>query len=72
MQFFFFQAGDGILGLVRSRGLGDLYKRQDQGGPGNERARDRARHPGNHHQPDRTGPHQAAPGPEKVTGAGHL
>ena len=29
---FFFQAEDGIRGLVRSRGLGDVYKRQvDQG-----------------------------------------
>ena len=27
-QFFFFQAEDGIRGLVRSRGLGDVYKRQ--------------------------------------------
>ena len=26
--FFFFQAEDGILDLVRSRGLGDVYKRQ--------------------------------------------
>ena len=26
--FFFFQAEDGILYLVRSRGLGDVYKRQ--------------------------------------------
>ena len=26
--FFFFQAEDGIRGLVRSRGLGDVYKRQ--------------------------------------------
>jgi len=26
--FFFFQAGDGIRDLVRSRGLGDVYKRQ--------------------------------------------
>ena len=25
---FFFQAEDGILDLVRSRGLGDVYKRQ--------------------------------------------
>ena len=25
---FFFQAGDGIRDLVRSRGLGDVYKRQ--------------------------------------------
>ena len=27
---FFFQAEDGIRGLVRSRGLGDVYKRQSQ------------------------------------------
>ena len=26
----FFQAEDGIRGLVRSRGLGDVYKRQDK------------------------------------------
>ena len=25
---FFFQAGDGIRDVVRSRGLGDVYKRQ--------------------------------------------
>ena len=30
--FFFFQAEDGIRDLVRSRGLGDVYKRQGQGG----------------------------------------
>ena len=29
MSFFFFQAEDGIRYLVRSRGLGDVYKRQD-------------------------------------------
>ena len=28
---FFFQAEDGIRDLVRSRGLGDVYKRQVQG-----------------------------------------
>ena len=28
---FFFQAEDGIRDLVRSRGLGDVYKRQDFG-----------------------------------------
>ena len=28
---FFFQAEDGIRDLVRSRGLGDVYKRQCQG-----------------------------------------
>ena len=27
--FFFFQAEDGIRSLVRSRGLGDVYKRQE-------------------------------------------
>ena len=30
IQFFFFQAEDGIRDLVRSRGLGDVYKRQFQ------------------------------------------
>ena len=29
--FFFFQAEDGIRDLVRSRGLGDVYKRQAVG-----------------------------------------
>ena len=29
---FFFQAEDGIRDLVRSRGLGDVYKRQGVGG----------------------------------------
>ena len=28
--FFFFQAEDGIRDLVRSRGLGDVYKRQQK------------------------------------------
>ena len=28
-MFFFFQAEDGIRDLVRSRGLGDVYKRQN-------------------------------------------
>ena len=28
-EVFFFQAEDGIRDLVRSRGLGDVYKRQD-------------------------------------------
>ena len=30
MFFFFFQAEDGIRDLVRSRGLGDVYKRQSR------------------------------------------
>ena len=29
--YFFFQAEDGIRDLVRSRGLGDVYKRQQVG-----------------------------------------
>ena len=31
--FFFFQAEDGIRDLVRSRGLGDVYKRQGKAQP---------------------------------------
>ena len=31
-SFFFFQAEDGIRDLVRSRGLGDVYKRQEYTG----------------------------------------
>ena len=31
-SFFFFQAEDGIRDLVRSRGLGDVYKRQGYSG----------------------------------------
>ena len=31
LYFFFFQAEDGIRDLVRSRGLGDVYKRQRYG-----------------------------------------
>ena len=33
MCFFFFQAEDGIRDLVRSRGLGDVYKRQVEWAP---------------------------------------
>ena len=36
--FFFFQAEDGIRDLVRSRGLGDVYKRQHGRGTGRHRA----------------------------------
>ena len=32
LYFFFFQAEDGIRDLVRSRGLGDVYKRQGLAG----------------------------------------
>ena len=43
--FFFFQAEDGIRDLVRSRGLGDVYKRQGRGndGLGDDRRRDHGR-----------------------------
>ena len=40
-MFFFFQAEDGIRDLVRSRGLGDVYKRQgepDQKNDGDQKA----------------------------------
>ena len=40
LMFFFFQAEDGIRDLVRSRGLGDVYKRQAEG----HGARDVLRH----------------------------
>ena len=33
LWFLFFQAEDGIRDLVRSRGLGDVYKRQERGQP---------------------------------------
>ena len=38
--FFFFQAEDGIRDLVRSRGLGDVYKRQLQVFGPRDRAKD--------------------------------
>ena len=44
---FFFQAEDGIRDLVRSRGLGDVYKRQEQAIgdlPADEGDRPAARH----------------------------
>ena len=40
--FFFFQAEDGIRDLVRSRGLGDVYKRQGDERPDDVDAEDRA------------------------------
>ena len=40
---FFFQAEDGIRDLVRSRGLGDVYKRQEQGAAGPHRGRPQGR-----------------------------
>ena len=39
LYFFFFQAEDGIRDLVRSRGLGDVYKRQTQAMPMTMRVR---------------------------------
>ena len=47
MSFFFFQAEDGIRDLVRSRGLGDVYKRQEQC-QGGRQARGRAVLPHQH------------------------
>ena len=38
MIVFFFQAEDGIRDLVRSRGLGDVYKRQADGRTDDRRA----------------------------------
>ena len=51
MYFFLFQAEDGIRELVRSRGLGDVYKRQDPmgrrlGGEHRHRDDDAAAQPG--------------------------
>ena len=37
---FFLQAEDGIRDLVRSRGLGDVYKRQERVGPADHRGPD--------------------------------
>ena len=42
VAFCFFQAEDGIRDLVRSRGLGDVYKRQLQHGRPRARRRDAA------------------------------
>ena len=39
LLLFFFQAEDGIRDLVRSRGLGDVYKRQGQGHAGGDQGR---------------------------------
>ena len=61
---FFFQAEDGIRDLVRSRGLGDVYKRQDA---------KRSAHPtrsvaGGDKLPVRVvGPHLAGEGPDAVS-----
>ena len=44
--FFFFQAEDGIRDLVRSRGLGDVYKRQEM----RQQAHRRPRYAGNEKQ----------------------
>ena len=48
--FFFFQAEDGIRDLVRSRGLGDVYKRQAAGRAGQEAARGNADRARQHHR----------------------
>ena len=46
VRFFFFQAEDGIRDLVRSRGLGDVYKRQAPA-----RRRMRSAHPARRRHP---------------------
>ena len=64
--FFFFQAEDGIRDLVRSRGLGDVYKRQQ---------RDAARAPVDQprrraeqeYRPRRPGPVPAAAGLQRLS-----
>ena len=56
-MFCFFQAEDGIRDLVRSRGLGDVYKRQAPGAEG-DRVTDVARNLAGDHVPhhDPAGP----------------
>ena len=56
--FFFFQAEDGIRDLVRSRGLGDVYKRQGPRAPPERTARRRCRRqtgPSRRNQPSAPG-----------------
>ena len=48
---FFFQAEDGIRDLVRSRGLGDVYKRQLPVSPEHGEIKPEIR-PGKHHEHD--------------------
>ena len=48
---FFFQAEDGIRDLVRSRGLGDVYKRQGSDHPAAVDAADRAGRMAQHASP---------------------
>ena len=61
---FFFQAEDGIRDLVRSRGLGDVYKRQVRRGQG----RGAPPHVGGHpHLRQRLGGGRLGPGAEPVS-----
>ena len=59
LVFFFFQAEDGIRDLVRSRGLGDVYKRQpgddDHRREGKRQFRQTRADGGHHAQRDPTG-----------------
>ena len=57
---FFFQAEDGIRDLVRSRGLGDVYKRQGAGRQPHGEA------------PERAGPGVCVHRPRPVGGAAHF
>ena len=66
-MLFFFQAEDGIRDLVRSRGLGDVYKRQHErhtGGAVAEEDDDLSRRPG-----QARGDGRAEPGPEAAVGS---
>ena len=60
---FFFQAEDGIRDLVRSRGLGDVYKRQPQRGGGVD---------GSRHRVDGQGDQLTVPHASAVLGQIHL
>ena len=51
IEFFFFQAEDGIRDLVRSRGLGDVYKRQAEPQAADDVAADEDEDPQADHQP---------------------
>ena len=62
LLFFFFQAEDGIRDLVRSRGLGDVYKRQlEEHVPGGHRREEEARAPVEEAAAQEIAAHEAPP-----------
>ena len=65
-QVFFFQAECGIRALVRSRGLGDVYKRQLMGCPR------RTGRPRRRRRPPRRADHPPRPDPPAVVSYTHL